>query len=246
MIKGNGRDFEAALDRQRRVRNRLALALITAALAGTAVSTTMSNKAYAKVSNVAQMSVVQEIRLSDGTVFNYKSVDSEDIDKKLIQITEEVNKDFLEIQKNQDVYMAMLDQGYDQEDVGLAYRQEVDPIDERIRNKIKDVEGLAEFSSEVVFEDTDGNRMEPRDIKNSIGVVKDYLGHLNVLRGKWTNRINMQSAQINFDVHDGNVVQNIHAAIKTDRHSDYNSVDWQTFADRLSNLSESDVKIEIN
>ena len=103
MIKGNGRDFEAALDRQRRVRNRLALALITAALAGTAVSTTMSNKAYAKVSNVAQMSVVQEIRLSDGTVFNYKSVDSEDIDKKLIQITEEVNKDFLEIQKNQDV-----------------------------------------------------------------------------------------------------------------------------------------------
>ena len=142
--------------------------------------------------------------------------------------------------------MAMLDQGYDQEDVGLAYRQEVDPIDERIRNKIKDVEGLAEFSSEVVFEDTDGNRMEPRDIKNSIGVVKDYLDHLNVLRGKWTNRINMQSAQINFDVHDGNVVQNIHAAIKTDRHSDYSSVDWQTFADRLSNLSESDVKIEIN
>lgn len=242
MIQKNSQRSHLSQDQQRRIRNRLALALITAAFAGATISSTMSNDAYAKVSSAAQSAPVQEIRLSDGTKFNYKSVSAEDINKELLRIVEDSHKNFMEIKKNQDYYLIMLDRGYSQEEAGTIYKESVRLPDWEIANRLKDLDSISDFSSEVVFSDENGNRMAPREIRANIGVVKAYLEHLVDLRDDWeVGRQNMKNAQIDFSVHDGNVVQNIGATIKTDRHSDYGDIDWQTFADRLSNLSESDV-----
>lgn len=246
MIQDNSQHGYLSQDQQRRIRNRFALALITAAFVGVTISATMSNDTYAKVSSTAQSLPVQEIQLSDGTRFNYKSVSGDDINEELLQIVEDSHEKFQEIKKNQDHYLIMLDRGYSQEEAGAIYKESIQLQDWEITHRLQDLDKLSDFATEVLFIDENGNRMRPQEIRANIGVVKTYLEHLGNLRDDWeVSSQKMKNAQIDFSVHDGNVVQNISAAMKTDRHSDYGDIDWQTFADRMSNLSESDVGMEM-